>query len=162
MPSVLKNNFHLISSVLNLSQIFKLNPTVTYRKNKFLADHLLKKDIVNQQLHSNVTPCGKCKLRSQTNTVKLITNNKLNITEKIKGAGNCWEREIIYASQCSKYNALYIGHTGEQLSDHFPKHRYDIKNKPDSSELAKKYKKISKLQSHESFMRTNGFVNYKL
>ena len=159
MPSILKNNFHLISSDLNLSQIFKQNPSVTYRKNKFLSDHLLKNDIANQQLHSNVTPCGKCKLCSQTNTVKLITNNKLNITEKIKGAGNCWEREIIYPAQCSKLKVLYIGNTGEQLSERFYKHRYDIKNRPDNSELAKHYKKISKLQSHESFMRTNGFVN---
>ena len=50
------------------------------------------------------------------NTAKLITNDKLNITEKIKGTGNCKEREIIYAAQCSKYKVSYIGHTGEQLS----------------------------------------------
>ena len=31
------------------------------------------------------------------NTAKLITNDKLNITKKIKGTGNCKEREIIYA-----------------------------------------------------------------
>ena len=29
-----------------------------------------------------------------------ITNDKLNITEKIKGTGNCKEREVIYAAQC--------------------------------------------------------------
>ena len=44
----------------------------------------MKNDIANQQLHSNVTPCGKCKLCPQINTAKLITNDKLNITEKIK------------------------------------------------------------------------------
>ena len=56
------------------------------------------------------------------NTAKLITNDKLNITEKIKGTGNCKEREIIYAAQCSKDKVLYIGHTGEQLSECFSKH----------------------------------------
>ena len=81
------------------------------------------------------------------NTAKLITNNKLNITEKIKGTGNCKEREIIYAAQCSKHKVLNIGHTGEQLSERFSKHRYDIKNRPDNSELAK--------HSHESHNLNN-------
>ena len=61
IPSILKNNFHLISSDPKLSKIFKQKPTVTYGKDKSLSDHLLKNDIANQQLHSNVTPCGKCK-----------------------------------------------------------------------------------------------------
>ena len=92
IPSILKNNFHLISSDPKLSKTFKQKPTVTYRKNKSLSDHLLKNDIANQQFHSNVTPCGKCKLCPQINTAKLITNDKLNITEKIKGTGN-WKLE---------------------------------------------------------------------
>ena len=62
------------------------------------------------------------------NTVKLITNDKLNIIEKIKGTGNCMEREIIYAAQCYKHKVLYIGYTGEQLSERFSKHRCDMKN----------------------------------
>ena len=135
VPSILKNNFHLISSVLKLSKVFKQKPTVTYRKNKSLSNHL----IANQQLHSSVTPCGKRKLCPQLNTAKLITNDKLNITEKIKGNGNCNKREMIYAAQCSKHKVLYIGHTGEQLSERFSKHRYDIKSRPDNSELAKHF-----------------------
>ena len=47
IPSNLKHNFHLISSNLKLSKIFKQKPTVTYRKNKSLSDHLLKNDIAN-------------------------------------------------------------------------------------------------------------------
>ena len=113
ISSILKNNFHLISSYPKLSKLFKQKLTITYRRNKSLSDHLLKNDIANQQLHSNVTPCGKCKLCPQMNTAKLITNGKLNITEKIKGTGNCNEREIIYAAQCSKNKVLYIGHTWE-------------------------------------------------
>ena len=139
IPSILKNNFHLISSDPKLSKIFKLKPIVTYRKNKSLSDYLLKNDIANQQLHSNVAPCGKCKLCPQINATKLINNDKLNITEKIKGTGNCKEREIIYAAQCSKHKVLYIGHPGEQLSERFSKHRYDIKNRPEHSEIAKHF-----------------------
>ena len=104
-----------------------------------LSDYILKIDIANRQLHSNVSPCGKCKLCPLINTAKPITNDKLNITEKIKGIGNCKERKVIYAEQCSRHKVLYIGQTGEQLLERFSKHCYDIKNKPDNSELAKHF-----------------------
>ena len=115
IPNILKNNFHLISSNPELSKTFKQKPTVTYWKNKSLVDHLLKNDIGNQQLHPNVSRHGKCKLYLQMNTAKLVPNDKLDITETIKGTGNCKEREIIYAGQCSKNKVLYIRHTHEQL-----------------------------------------------
>ena len=50
-PSILKNNFHSISTDPKLSKSFKQKPTVTYRKNKSLFDYFLKNDIANQQLH---------------------------------------------------------------------------------------------------------------
>ena len=81
------------------------------------------------------------------NTAKLITNDKLNITEKIKGTGNCKEREIIYAAQCSKRKVLYIGHIGEQLAERFFKYCYDIKNRPGNSELAKHFQKSHNLNN---------------
>ena len=112
IPSILKNNFYSISSDPTLSKIFKQRPTVTYQKKKSLSDYLLKNGLANQQLYSNVTPCGKRKLCALMNTANLITNDKLNITEKIKGTGNYKEREIIYAAQCSKHKLLYIGHVG--------------------------------------------------
>ena len=114
IPSILKNNFHLISTEPKLSKIFKQKPTVSYRKNKSLSDYLLKNDIANQ-LDSNVAPFGKWKPSPQKNAAKLITNDKLNIPQKIKGTGNCKERKIIYAAQCSRHKILYIGYTGQQL-----------------------------------------------
>ena len=90
-------------------------------------------------LHSKVAPCGKCKLCPEINTAKLITSDKLNITKKIKGTGNCKEREIIYVAKCSKHKVLYIGHTEEQLLERFFKHRYNIKDRLDNSELAKHF-----------------------
>ena len=93
----------------------------------------MKTDIANQHLHSNLAPCGKCKLCPQINAAKLIPNDKFNITGKIKGTGNCKER----TAQCSKHKVLYIEHTAEQLSERFSKHSYDIKNRPDNKELTK-------------------------
>ena len=59
---ILKNNFTSISNDPKLSKIFKQKTTATYGKNKSLSDYLFKNDIANQQLLSNVAPCGKCKL----------------------------------------------------------------------------------------------------
>ena len=132
---ILKNNFHLISTDPNLSKIFKQEPTVTYRKSTPLSDYLLKNDMENQQLHFNAAPFGKCRLCQQINPAKLITNDKLNITKKIKG--NRKEREFIYAAQCSNDKILHIGYTGEQPSERIFKHCFDIKNRPDNNELAK-------------------------
>ena len=98
-----KNNFHLISDSPKLSKIFKVKPTVTYRKNKSLSDYLLKNDIANQRLHSSVAPCRKCKLYPQINTAELITNGKLNMK---KGTGNWKEREHNVPS--TKYYILGI------------------------------------------------------
>ena len=61
--------------------------------------------------------------------------------EKIKGIGNFKERWIIYIAQYLKHKALYIVGTREQLSEHFSKDCYDIRNKPDKSDLAKYYHK---------------------
>ena len=59
----------------------------------------VKNDIANQQLHSNVALCGKCKLYPQINTAKRITNGELNVMKKIKCTGNFKERKIIYTAQ---------------------------------------------------------------
>ena len=89
--------------------------TPTEKTNRFLVS--FRKTIL--QPHFSVSPCGKCKLCPLINTEKLITNDKLNITEKIKDTGNCKERKIIYAAQSSKHKVLYIGNTGEKLSVRF-------------------------------------------
>ena len=61
---------------------------------------------------------------------KLITNNKLNITEKLKGTGKQKKIEVICSEQCSSDKDIeenkYIGHIGKQLLEHFSKHRYVV------------------------------------
>ena len=59
---------------------------------------------------------------------KLITNNKLNITEKLKGTGKWKKIEVICSEQRSSDKDIeenkYIGDIGKQLLEHFSKHRY--------------------------------------
>ena len=84
IPSIFKNNFHFISNKLKLSKTFKQKSTVAYRKTKLLSTYLMKNDIGNQQLHSHESACGKYKPWPQIKTEISITNDKLDITEKIK------------------------------------------------------------------------------
>ena len=134
----------------------------------------MKNDIANQLCYFNVSSCGKCKLCPEINTAKLITNDKLNITEKRKVTGNCKEREVIYDVECFKDKVWYIEHTEEQLSECFFKHRYDINNMPDNSEFEKHFHEshnmndnlnVTILQNNiktaaaQSIMETNRFVD---
>ena len=46
------------------------------------------------------------------------------------------------AAKCYKYKVLlYTGHAGEQLSERFSKHRYDIKNRQNNGKIAKHFHK---------------------
>ena len=82
------------------------------------------------------------------NTAKFINDDKLNITERIKATGNWKNRQVIYAAQCCKHKFLYFGQIGEQLSERFSKHCYDIKNRPDNSELAKHFHESHTINDH--------------
>ena len=57
IPSIVKNNFHLIANDSKLKN-FQTNLLSPTEKNKSLSDHLLN-DIANQQRHSKVALCGK-------------------------------------------------------------------------------------------------------
>jgi len=50
---------------------------------------------------------------------------------------------VIYAARCKIHDVIYIGHTGEELSQRFSKHRYDAKKRPDNNELAKHVSKYN-------------------
>ena len=80
IPSLLKNNFHLISPDHILSKIFKQKPNVTYRKTNHSLVTFWKrycKSITSFQLKFPTS-------FPQMNTAKIITNNKLNIMKKWK------------------------------------------------------------------------------
>ena len=51
----------------------------------------------------------------QINIAKLVTNDELNVTEKIDSTGNCKESELFYAAQCYKHR----GHTLDIQENNF-------------------------------------------
>ena len=69
-------------------------------------------------------------------TSKTIKNKNTGAELKLKPGATCKTKGIIYAIKCKKCDHIYIGHTGDSMSDRFSKHKYDIKNRPQQNELA--------------------------
>ena len=70
---------------------------------------------------------------------KLIIEEKTLCTIDLKDGGNCNSSGVIYAPRCKQHDLICVGHTGEKLRDRFSKHCYDIKYRPDNSELARHF-----------------------
>ena len=118
--------------------MFKQKPTVAFRRIKSIRNHVVRSDITRtcNKKPQNTSRCEHCKICPNIDTCTTITNSQNDIKFNIKDGGSCKTTGVIYAATCTKHNLIYIGHTGEKLSDRFSKHRYDIKQRPDNSELA--------------------------
>ena len=60
---------------------------------------------------------------------------------KAENGGNCQTTNLIYAVICTRHNAICVGQTGCSLASRFSKHRHDIKNRPDNTEIAEHFHK---------------------
>ena len=142
IPSILKQNFHLIENDSSLTKIFPSKPLVAYRRPKTIRNHVVRSDVLRKENEtSGSTKCGKCKLCTvnEFSIKSTITNKNKGISRKIKDFGSCDSKGIIYAARCKKHNSIYVGHTGESLKSRFNKHRWDIKHRPGNSELAEHF-----------------------
>ena len=156
IPSILKRNFHIIESHPDLAKIFPSKMTVAYRRPRAIKDYIVRNNSLTEQKITSTSKCGKCKLCKNLSTKNIITNKKKNITVNIKHYGNCRTQGVIYAACCKKHDVIYVGHTGESLNDRFSKHRYDIKKRPENSELAAHFHKDHTEDDMEVFiLQTN-------
>jgi len=136
LPVILKKHHHVLKNDVKLSQIFETTPTVAYRKIRSIGNHVVHSDIRKglRTSSSKTVPCGRCKLCSNIMDTLPVANTNLKIS-----GGDCKSRNVIYAAWCKKHHRIYVGQTGEKLSDRFAKHRYDIKKRPGNSELAEHF-----------------------
>ena len=143
LPSILKKHFHLLESDQELTRIFPTPPSVAFRRPKSLRNHLIRSQLsspAKDEANTCTLKCGRCKICRSLSSSKEISNPKVkNTTQKIKDYGTCSSRNLIYAVRCTKCNCLYIGQTGEKLQDRMSKHRYDIRKRPENSELAEHF-----------------------
>ena len=142
VASVLKEHFHLIQQDRSLSNIFKENPRVAFRRPKTIKQHIIRNDIQGRpKPGKETTACGSCKLCPSISTELKITNTRKNITVTPTSGGTCRTRYVIYAARCKKCDLIYIGHTSEELRERFSKHRWDIRKRPSNTELSEHFGK---------------------
>ena len=135
LPNILVQNNNSLSTDAKLCKTFTSRSTVAFRRKKNLSNYLCKNDIRNKRPLGE-EKCKGCKLCKIMSTNKTITNKNKNISFNIKPGANCKTKGIIYAVNCKKCEKMYIGHTGDSMSERFSKHKYDIINRPEQNELA--------------------------
>ena len=136
---------------------------MAFRRPRSIGTYLIKNNISPQEKKPTSTqPCGKCKLCKNICTSDTITNTKKKITINLTDGGNCQTKNLIYAARCKKHDAIYVGQTGEKLCDRFSKHRYDIKSRPDNSELAEHFHKNHEEDDMEVLLLQTGLSKSKL
>ena len=120
LPSILKNNYHILANDVKLCKIFQTTPTVAFRRKKTIGNFLVKTDITTTTKSKITTsPCGKCQLCPLINENPAIKNETKNIEIKVQAGGNCKSTGVIYAARCKKHKKLYVGKTKETLTNSF-------------------------------------------
>ena len=54
-------------------------------------------------------------------------------------SGSPSDKSVIYAAECTKHKLIYVGQTGDSLSNRFNRHRSDLKCYPNRCELPKHF-----------------------
>ena len=114
---------------------------VAYRRPKCIKNFVVKNRPADEENPKTTKKCKNCKLCPNIRTVTSISNPQKKIEIKINDGGTCRSKGVVYAAICTKCSKIYVGQTGDQLKDRFSKHRYDIKKRPDNSELAEHFHK---------------------
>ena len=146
LSTSLKKHFHLLQNDRKAKSIFTSTPMVAYRRTRTLKNILVKsklsEDGSSQQV-PKTEPCRKpkCRMCKDIISTSTITTKKKNIKLKAENGGNCQTTNLIYAAICTRHEFVCVGQTGSSLASRFSKHRHDIKQRPDNSEIAEHFHK---------------------
>jgi hypothetical protein len=137
LPSVLNKNHTILESDAKLCKIFNERPTIAFRRKKNLANILCRNDVKDHVEEEYPTKACKCQLcRILNSETDHITNQKNGLTLRIQPGGNCKSKGVVYALHCKKCQLLYIGHTKNDMTDRWGKHKHDVKHRPMQNEFA--------------------------
>ena len=126
LPAILKDNHNILQEDTKLCKIFPSKSTVAFRRKKNLSDYLCRTDI-REKKKLDEAKCKGCILCKQIGQEKVVKNEKTGLQVPLKPGGTCKTKGVIYAINCKKCKLLYVGHTGDSMSERFSKHKYDIK-----------------------------------
>ena len=146
LSTSLKKHFHLLQNDRKAKKVFTSTPMVAYRRTRTLKNILVKNKLsedCSSNQNTKTEPCRKpkCRMCKDIASTDTITNKKKNIKIKAEAGGNCQTTNLIYAVICTRHNAICVGQTGCSLASRFSKHRHDIKNRPDNTEIAEHFHK---------------------
>ena len=121
-------------------QVFPEKPIIAFCKMQSIRNYIVRTDIKkadDQKKPKITTPSYSCRKKCHLiiidETLKNIHNG--NEIKKLDG-GNCKTANSVYVARCKIHGNIYIGKTGEELTERFIKHRYDTKNRTNNNELA--------------------------
>ena len=121
-------------------------PIMAYRRAKNLSDKLIRANHRPSKVQPSQTPqtpqsqTQKTQFDGAMSTQSTITNTKSGRSSTIPG-GRASDSNLIYAAECTRHSALYVGMTGGKLSGRFAGHKSDIKHYPDRCELPSHFRK---------------------
>ena len=125
---VISRNFLILKNDPETA-IFTDNALISFRCNKNMRDNLVR-SALRQNLPALAgtfsCSCAHCYRCSFLNCATSISGPKSNFV--IRHNFTCTSFNIIYCISCSKCCKLYIGETGQHLSDRFAEHLHSVRN----------------------------------
>mgnify|MGYP001796548552 CR=1 FL=1 len=125
-------------------------PLVSYRRPRNIKSFLCKaihwKSLDSENDNSSdkssePTP-SRSLISKNMSPTKTVTNKLSERSCKIQG-GQHSDSNLIYSAECLKHNMIYVGQTGDTLSNRFNRHRSDINCYPERCELPRHFSKSS-------------------
>ena len=141
---VISRNFQILKNDPETSAIFTDNPLISFRRNKNIRDNLLRSALrQNLPAPSGTFSCSRtrCYTCSFLNSATSISGPKSNFV--IRHNFTCTSSNIIYCISCSKCCKLYIGETGQRLSDKFAEHLRSVRNNDVDKPVARHFNDVN-------------------
>ena len=138
LPKMIHSLYHRFTTDHpTLKVTFPEPPIVAFRKNRTLKDTLVRARVSATTTPSN-SVCNEegPRARFTLSTASTLTNINSGVTvDTLNGSSTISDANVIYAAECTKCQALYVGQTKQQLFLRFTGHRSDITLRPNRCEL---------------------------
>ena len=127
--NIIFRNFRMLLHDKDSSQVFKQLPVTAFRKDKNIANHLVRASQPTPPgdapgtFRCNRKVCHTCPYVSDETHISAPSG-----TFNIRSRFTCTSQNIIYIIRCTNCNKLYIGESKRRLGDRIVEHLRSVKN----------------------------------
>ena len=119
----------MLSEYPNIKSVFPAPPLLSFQRNKNLKDILIRSSFT-QPSNKPSTALGRRNHRCSLICPAMSTSDKI-VSKKLgrtcfSQKGDCTSSHIVYATECTKHQLLYVGFTTHLLHLRFNNHRSEI------------------------------------